>query len=106
MPRSIRWFKGEDLSTYIQADWKSDPESAAFKNMQIYTVLWNCKYNLYWPPDPGDLNMSLGNNCKSQGCGYVYKLFSEGDSSSWSKAEEVSRWHSYATFLESNSIGH
>lgn len=52
--------RGEDLNTQVKADWKPGPQAAAFKSMQIYTVLRIYKHKPCWPPEPGDQDTKNG----------------------------------------------
>ena len=49
--------RGESLSAPRFRE--PDPQAAAFKSMQIYTVLWGHELKPHWPPEPGDLEGPL-----------------------------------------------
>ena len=66
MPISVP--KGTDFDTWIQADWKTGTQGATFKKLQICICICSpegLRVYRYWPPEPGDLEVSLGINCNN-----------------------------------------
>lgn len=90
-----RFMNKEDLSQHVDfSGLGARPSNCSFWGMWTYTVLWDCKCKLCWPPEPGNLEVSPGWQLQNWSPWWVYKHF-QGHTSKlyWSRGR-VQRWHS------------